>query len=117
MAREWNLDIDRIRFQYVHDLYLYGCDDLAKEVLGIVSDVQNLSRKLLLIAGQRILQLLNAKFASINEISFLPTNVLFWLKSIVTDPNCADNVPLSQTINLLEKISIHLNKNDDDLNL
>ncbi|XP_046919263.1 rab3 GTPase activating protein [Dermatophagoides farinae] len=115
LAREWNLDIDRIRGHYVHELFLYGCDPLAEELMSTVSDTKSLGRQLLIICGIRLCSVLNSKFTSLDEISFLAPNVLFWIKSLIIDPNCFTDVPKSSTILLLEKISNFLYDADDDL--
>src|SRR5699024_10139095 len=53
--------------------------------MSTVSDVRSLGRQLMIIAGLRAMYLLNARFGSLDEISFLPPNILFWLKSLVSE--------------------------------
>lgn len=33
LCREWNLIVDKVRLRYVSDLFLFGCDPLAEEVI------------------------------------------------------------------------------------
>lgn len=33
LTREWNLNVDKVRLRYVYDLFLFGCDPLAEEVI------------------------------------------------------------------------------------
>nr|XP_027197876.1 rab3 GTPase-activating protein non-catalytic subunit-like [Dermatophagoides pteronyssinus] len=117
LAREWSIDIDSLRLHYVHQLYLYGCDPLADELMSSVLDIKILCRQLLIICGQRLCTIMNQMFQSLDECSFLPPNVLFWIKSLIIDPNCFTDVPKSSTILLLEKISNFLyNNNNSDNN-
>ena len=106
--------------------------------MSTVSDTKSLGRQLLIICGIRLCSVLNSKFTSLDEISFLAPNVLFWIKSLVShfvcvsffinfflfflfqifkiiDRNCFTDVPKSSTILLLEKISNFLYDADDDL--
>lgn len=52
--------------------------------MSTVSDVRGLGRQLLIIAGLRTTHLLSAKFGSLDEISFVPPNILSWLKHLVS---------------------------------
>lgn len=114
ITREWYLNVDRIRLRYVYDLFLFGCDPLAEELMATVSDVRGLGRQLLIIAGLRTTHILNTKFGSLDEISFVPPNILSWLKHLTTDPNLNPDCPTSATVLLLEHIGNFLH--DDDAN-
>lgn len=49
-----------------------------------VLDIKILCRQLLIICGQRLCTIMNQMFQSLDECSFLPPNVLFWIKSLVS---------------------------------
>ena len=53
--------------------------------MATVSDVRGLGRQLLIIAGLRTTHILNTKFGSLDEISFVPPNILSWLKHLVRE--------------------------------
>lgn len=75
-----------------------------------VSDIRNLGRQLLVICGLRAMHVFNAKFGSLE--SKVPPNIIFWMKSLLTDPNFNPDCPITSTILLLEHISNFLH--DDD---
>ncbi|KAJ6225670.1 hypothetical protein RDWZM_004215 [Blomia tropicalis] len=110
LCREWNLIVDKVRLRYVSDLFLFGCDPLAEELMATVSDIRTLGRQLLVIAGMRMIFILNSRFGSLDEVSFMPPNVLFWLKSLITEPNCNSDCPISSTVLLLENIANFLHE-------
>lgn len=108
MAREWNLPIDQIRARYVYELYFYGVDPLAQDMIAVVIDKRAMARTLLSVAGMRMLYYLQQRFESIDEVAFLSLAVLRWLRALVSDVNCRVDVPIQSTISLLHRLVEHL---------
>ncbi|CAG2100235.1 unnamed protein product [Medioppia subpectinata] len=105
LSREWELNVDEIRRKYVYELYFYGCDPLAEEAITAVVDGVSLGTELLTVAGMRVLNGINDKYGSVEQMHTLPTNVLFWLKSLKEETSCYTGSPMRATIALLQHIS------------
>lgn len=108
LAREWNLPIDQIRSRYVYELYFFGVDPLAQDMIAVVIDKRAMARTLLSVAGMRMLHNLQQHYESLDEVTSLSLAVLRWLRALVADVNCRSDVPIESTITLLHRLVEHL---------
>ncbi|CAL1542170.1 unnamed protein product [Lymnaea stagnalis] len=107
IAKDFGLDLDFFKRHHVCELYSYGHDKLAEEMLLSVNDNEEMAIQLLTLAGQRVAHEIFKRDidANFQHLAGMSVTLTRWLQSLILKPEDLfyPQVPLSWTISLLEQ--------------
>ncbi|KFM80971.1 Rab3 GTPase-activating protein non-catalytic subunit, partial [Stegodyphus mimosarum] len=108
LARGWELDLDEIRRHYICELYSGGQDLLAQEVKSAVTNNELLASQLLLLAGQRIHNIVFNCAEPATRLGCLTPDVSTFLKKLEDVTLRCNNVSPHLTATLIDQILVYL---------
>ncbi|XP_055879124.1 rab3 GTPase-activating protein non-catalytic subunit-like isoform X1 [Biomphalaria glabrata] len=116
LTRDFGLDVDFMKRYHVCELYSYGHDKFAEEVMTSVTEHEELGLQLLTVAGQRVAYEIFKRDidANFQHLAGMSVTLTRWLSTL--DPTTLHYPlsPLSWTVTLLEQAASRLSESSKD---
>ncbi|XP_034827248.1 LOW QUALITY PROTEIN: rab3 GTPase-activating protein non-catalytic subunit [Maniola hyperantus] len=116
LAELWGIDINFVRRQYVVGLYHRGYDELAENILGLITEPQVLLEPILAITIQRLKRYLenSTKSNQHSMIVTMPPQLYKKMQNMILDPSIPSHPSLSTTVLVLQKLLSQIVKKTPD---
>ncbi|KAK4305761.1 hypothetical protein Pmani_022352 [Petrolisthes manimaculis] len=103
LGHSWGTSLDALRRHHVCELYNYGFDTLAEEVIPTINDHTSLGSQLVLLAGRRLHHQLLTSPRTAHHLALTSPTVTEWVKSCDTSVLRCPSVTLEKTLELLTR--------------
>ncbi|KAH9519441.1 Rab3 GTPase-activating protein non-catalytic subunit [Bulinus truncatus] len=116
LARDFGIDVDLMKRHHVCELYSYGHDKLAEEIMTSVTENEEFGLQLLTVAGQRVAYEIFKRDidANFQHLSGMSVTLTRWLSTLDPTTLHFPLAPLSWTVTLLEQAASRLNETSKD---